>query len=77
MLSMLLDLLLANITILLCFIFFFLVVFSSFFMIPVEIENVRLKPALAISTGALITVGNVAIETLPVDIYKTINNLSK
>ena len=62
---MLFNLLLASITILLCFFFLFLVVFNSFFMIPVEIENTRLKLALAIPTGAPITVVNDAIEMIP------------
>ena len=46
-------------------------------MIPVEIENVRLKLALAILTGARITVANNAIEMQPVVIDKSINDLSK
>ena len=46
-------------------------------MIPVEIENTRLKLALTIPTGAPIIVVNDAIETLPVVIDKTINGLSK
>ena len=46
-------------------------------MIPVEIENVRLKLALAILTGAPITVANNAIEMQPVVIDKIINDLSK
>ena len=46
-------------------------------MIPVKIENARLKLALATPTGAPITVVNVAIETIPVVIDKTINDLSK
>ena len=53
--SILLNLLLANITILLCF-FLFLVVCNSLFMIPVVKENARLKLALNISSGAPITV---------------------
>ena len=65
LISILFNLLLANITILLCFFFLFLVVFNSFFMIPVEIENTRLKLALAIPTGAPITVVNDAIEMIP------------
>ena len=72
---MLFDLLLASITILLRFVFLFLVVFNSFFMIPVEIENARLKLALIIPTGAPITVANDAIEMLPVATDKTINDL--
>ena len=62
---------------LLCFLLLFLVVFNSFFMIPVEIENARLKLALIIPTGAPITVANDAIEMLPVVTDKTINDLSK
>ena len=69
---MLFNLLLANITILLCFSFLFLVAFNSFFTIPVEIENTRLKLALAIPTDALITVANDAREMLPVVTDKTI-----
>ena len=46
-------------------------------MIPVEIENARVKLALTIPTGAPITVANDAIEMLPVAIDKTINDLSK
>ena len=64
---MLFNLLLVNIlTIFFGFFFLFLVFFNSFFTIPVEIENVRLKLALAIPTAAPITVANVAIEMLPV-----------
>ena len=57
--------------------FLFLVVFNGFFTISVEIENARLKFALAISTGAPITVANDAIEMVPVVTDKTINDLSK
>ena len=46
-------------------------------MIPVEIENARLKLALIIPTGAPITVANDAIEMLPVATDKTINDFSK
>ena len=68
---MLFNLRLASVTIFLCFFFLFLVVFT----IPVEIENARLKLALTVPTGAPIV--NDAIETLPVVIDKTINDLSK
>ena len=61
----------------LLFLFLFLVVFNSFFTIPVEIENARRKPALAIPTGAPTTVANDAIEMLPVVTDKTINDLLK
>ena len=74
---MLFNLLLASITILLCFFFLFLVVFNNFFTIPVEIENERPKLALAILTGAPITVANDAIEMPPVVTDKTSNDLSK
>ena len=74
---MLFKLLLASVTIFLCFFFLFLVVFNSFFTIPVEIENARLKLVLTIPTGAPITVVNDAIEMLPVVIDKRINDLSK
>ena len=44
---------------------------------PVEIKNARLKLALAISTGAPMTIANDAIEMLLVVTYKRINDLSK
>ena len=74
---MLFSLLLASIKILLCICFLFLVVFNSFFTIPVVIENARLQLALIIPTGAPITVANDAIEILTVVTDKTINDLSK
>ena len=77
LLSMLFNLLLASITILLCFFFLFLVVFKNFFTNPVVIENARLQLALIIPTGAPIAVANDAIEMLPVATDKTINDLSK
>ena len=43
-------------------------------MIPVEIENARLKLALTIPTGAPITVANDAIKMLPVVTDKTMLN---
>ena len=46
-------------------------------MIPVEIENARLKLALTILTGTPIIVANDAIEMVPVVIDKTVNDLSK
>ena len=63
---MLFNLLLASITILLCFVFLFLVVLNSFCMTPVETENARPKLALTIPTGAPIIVANDATEMLPV-----------
>ena len=50
--------------------------FEQFFTIPLEIENARLKLALAIPTGVTITVTNDAIEMLPVVIDKAINHIS-
>ena len=55
----------------------FLVVFNSFFINPIEIENPRLKLALTIRTGAPITAANEAIEILPVAREITITGLSK
>ena len=46
-------------------------------MIPVEIENARLKLALTIPASAPITVVNDEIEMLPVVTDKKINDLSK
>ena len=73
---MLFNLLLATITILLCFFFFFCVDFSNFLTIPVEIENVRLRLAFVIPTGARIRVANDAIEMLPLVAGKAIEDLS-
>ena len=56
---------------------FLLLCCSLFFTFPVEIENLRLKIALAVSTDAPVTVANDAIEMLPVATDKTINDLSK
>ena len=80
LLSMLFNLLLASITILLCFFFLFLVVFKNFFTNPVVIENARLQLALIIPTGASITVANDAVEMLPLATDKTMifqNNQKK
>ena len=71
------NVLLANLTILLCFFFLFHVVFNNFFTIPVKIENERLKLALGIHTGAQITAANDAVVVLPVVTDKTVNDLSK
>ena len=76
-LFILINLLLANITILLCFVFLFRVFLNNFFTIPVKIENARLKLELAIPTGAQINTANNAIEILPVVTDKKINDLSK
>ena len=71
------NLLLANIAILLCFFFLFLVAFNNFFTSPVHNENARLKPARVIPIGAPIAVAKDAIETPPLVTDKTIKDLSK
>ena len=68
---MLFDLLLANIAILLCFFFLFLVVFNNFFTSSADNQNARLKLALGIPTGVPITDANDAIEMLPLGADKT------
>ena len=66
-----------NVTILLCFLFLFLVVSNSFFsQFLVEIQYARLKLALATPKSAPIIVANDAIEMLPVVTDKKINDLS-
>ena len=71
------NLLLAKIKILLCFFFLFYVIFNTFFTIPAVIENVKLKLAFAIPTGAPITVVNDAIDIPPLAADKIIKDLSK
>ena len=71
------NFLLANITILLCLFFLFRYAFKNVLTIPLEIENAKLKLALAIPTCAPIAVVNDAIDMLPVVTDKTINKLSK
>ena len=61
---MLFNLLLADITILLCFFFLFLIVFKNVFTNPDVIENVRPQLAPIIPAGAPIRVANDAIEML-------------
>ena len=72
---MLFNLFLANITILLCFFFLFLIVFKNLFTNPDVIENVRPQLAPIIPAGAPIRVANDAIEILPDNIDKTKNDL--
>ena len=57
--------------------FLFCVVSNNFFIIPVDIENARLKLAIAIPTGAPITAVNDAIEMIPLVANKSIKDLSK
>ena len=64
-LSTLFNLLLASITILLCFFFLFPVAFNNFFTIPEVKKNAKLKLGLALSTDALIMLAKEAIEAPP------------
>ena len=73
---MILSLLLANIRILSCFFFFFLVIFNNFLVIPVVREKIKVKLALAIPTGAPTILVNEIIDTSPVVALKTIKILS-
>ena len=50
--------------------------FKIFYTNPVVIQNTRLQLALAIPTGASITVANDAVEMLPVATNNAINDLS-
>ena len=70
--SMLLSLILANIRILSCFYFFFLVIFNSFLVIPVVREKNKVRLALAIPAGAPTIVVNEIIDTPLLVALKTI-----
>ena len=56
------------------FFFFFLVICNNFLVIPVVRENIKVKLALAIPTGAPIILVNKQIDTLVA--LKTIKTLS-
>ena len=70
---MLLSLLLANIRILSCFFFLFLLIFSNFLTIPVVREKVKIKLALANPTGAATILVNEIFDTPPVVALKTLS----
>ena len=74
--SMLSSLFLANIRILSCFFFFFLVILSNFLVIPDIREKVKVKLALAIPTGAPTTLADEMIQTPLLVALKTIKILS-
>ena len=74
--SILLYLTLGSTSIWSSFFFFFIVVLNNFLMIPVVIEKIKVKLALAIPTGAPIVVVNEIIDIPPVVALKTINILS-
>ena len=73
--SMLLSLLLANIRILSCCFFLFLVMLNNFVIIPVVKEKIKVKLALTIPTNAPSTLVN-EIDTRPAVALKTIKILS-
>ena len=72
MLLILLSLLLANIRILSCFLFLFLVIFINFLTIPVAREKIEVKLALDIQVGAPTIFANEITDTPPVVALKTI-----
>ena len=66
------SLLLANIGILSCFSFFFLVMLSNFLNISVDRETDKVRLTPAIPTGAPAIVLNEIIDTPPLVVLKTI-----
>ena len=56
--------------------FFFLVIFNNFLVIPVVREKSKVKLALAIPTGAPVTLENEIIDTPPVVALKPTKILS-
>ena len=73
---MLLSLFSANIRILSCFFFLFLVIFNNFLTIPVVIEKIKVKLALAIPTGAPAVLVNKITDAPLLVALKTIKILS-
>ena len=73
---MLLSLLLANIRIVLCFFFLFVVIFSKSLTIAVVREKIKEKLALAIPTGAPTILVNEIIDIALVVSLKTSKSLS-
>ena len=73
--SILLSLLLANIRILLCFFFLFLVIFSNFLTITVGKKTIKVTLALAIPIGAPTTLVNEIIDTPLLSALKTLKIL--
>ena len=69
---MLLSLLLANIRILACFLFLFLVIFINFLTIPVVREKNKVRLALPIPTGASAILVNKITDIPPLVALKTI-----
>ena len=73
---MLFSLILANIRILSCLFFLFLVMLNNFLTIAVVNEKIKVKLALAIPTGAPAMLVNEQIDTQPLVVLKTIKILS-
>ena len=63
----------ANIRILSCFFFLFLLIFSNFLTIPVVREKIKIKLALANPTGAATILVNEIFDTPPVVALKTLS----
>ena len=74
--SMLLSLLLANIRILSCFFFLFLVMFSNSLIFPVVREKIKVKLALAIPTVASAALADEMIQIPLLVALKTMKILS-
>ena len=74
--SMLLSLRLANRRILSCFFFLFLIIFSTFLIIPVVIDKIKVKLALAIPTGPATILVDEIIDIPLLVALKTIKILS-
>ena len=74
---MLFNLLLASITTLSCFFFFFFTVFKNLFTNLDVIEKVKLQFTPITPAGSPITLANDAIEIMPDNVDKTFNDLSK
>ena len=74
--SMLSNLLLANIRMLSCFFFLFLIMLNNFLIIPIVREKIEVRLALAIPAGAPTTLANEMIQTPLHVTLKTIKTLS-
>ena len=71
------NLLFANVIILLCFFFLFLVIYNNDLFKPVLIVNIKVKEAPAIPTGIPTTVACEATLNVPNDADKVINIRSR
>ena len=71
------NLLFANVIILLCFFFLFLVICNNHLFRPVPIVNIKVKEEPAIPPGIPTTAADEAILIVPNDAVKVINILSR